>query len=55
MGTPQQKPKLLKLVLDVSGSMYRFNGYDNRLTREMEATLMVMEAFRDYEHKFKVC
>ena len=26
----QSKPKRLQFVLDVSGSMYRFNGRDNR-------------------------
>lgn len=52
-GTPPSKPKRLKLVLDVSGSMYRFNGYDGRLDREMEACVMVMEAFSGYEGKFQ--
>ena len=54
MGSPQQKPKLLRLLCDVSGSMYRFNGYDGRLEREMEAMLMVMEALDGYDHKVKV-
>lgn len=53
-GSPQQKPKRLRLVVDVSGSMYRFNGVDGRLERSMEAVCMVMEAFENYEHKFKV-
>ncbi|XP_025079335.1 von Willebrand factor A domain-containing protein 8-like isoform X2 [Pomacea canaliculata] len=53
MGTPQELPKRLRLVVDVSGSMYRFNGHDSRLTREMEATLMMMEAFENYENKIK--
>lgn len=51
LGQPQQKPKLLKLVVDVSGSMYRFNGYDGRLDRELEAVVMVMEAFKDFEQR----
>ncbi|XP_055389541.1 von Willebrand factor A domain-containing protein 8 [Condylostylus longicornis] len=46
-----EKPNRLKLVVDVSGSMYRFNGYDGRLEREMEAVIMVMEAFEGYEKK----
>lgn len=46
-----EKPKRLKLVVDVSGSMYRFNGVDNRLEREMESVLMVMESFGGYENK----
>lgn len=54
MGSPQQKPKRLRLVVDVSGSMYRFNGVDGRLKRSMEAVCMVMEAFENYEEKFKV-
>lgn len=43
-GAPQTKPKRLKLCLDVSGSMYRFNGYDQRLTKTLEAALMTMVA-----------
>lgn len=53
IGAPQLKPKRLKLVVDVSGSMYRFNGYDGRLDREMEACVMVIEAFNGYEEKLK--
>nr|XP_045609178.1 von Willebrand factor A domain-containing protein 8-like isoform X1 [Procambarus clarkii]XP_045609179.1 von Willebrand factor A domain-containing protein 8-like isoform X1 [Procambarus clarkii] len=53
VGAPQSHPKRLRLVVDVSGSMYRFNGHDGRLERELEATLMVMEAFEGFENKFK--
>ncbi|KAM8786530.1 von Willebrand factor A domain-containing protein 8 [Rhynchonycteris naso] len=53
LGSPQEKPKRLRLVVDVSGSMYRFNGVDGRLQRSMEAVCMVMEAFENYEEKFK--
>lgn len=53
LGTPQELPKKLRLVVDVSGSMYRFNGHDGRLEREMSAVLMVMEALEGYENKFK--
>ncbi|XP_012262209.2 von Willebrand factor A domain-containing protein 8 [Athalia rosae] len=53
VGAPQLKPKRLKLVVDVSGSMYRFNSYDGRLDRELEACVMVMEAFSGYENKFQ--
>lgn len=52
VGSPQTKPKRLRLVVDVSGSMYRFNGYDARLQREMEAVLMVMEALQGFQSKF---
>ena len=44
----------MKILCDVSGSMYRFNGYDGRLEREMEAMVMVMEGLEGYEHKIKV-
>lgn len=46
-----EKPNRLKMVIDVSGSMYRFNGYDHRLDRQMEAVVMAMEAFHGYEKK----
>ena len=46
--------KSIRLVVDVSESMYRFNGYDGRLDRTLEAVLMVMEAFEAYHTKFKV-
>uniref|UniRef100_A0A8D8VSZ2 von Willebrand factor A domain-containing protein 8 n=1 Tax=Cacopsylla melanoneura TaxID=428564 RepID=A0A8D8VSZ2_9HEMI len=51
LGTPQMKPKRLRLVVDVSGSMYRFNGYDARLDRELEAVIMVLEAFQDFDQR----
>ena len=47
-GSVQEKPKRLRLVVDVSGSMYRFNGHDQRLERMLESTLMVMEALEGY-------
>ena len=53
-GSVQQLPKQLRLVVDVSGSMYRFNGLDGRLERVMEAACLVMEAFDKYEQRFKV-
>ncbi|XP_077946619.1 von Willebrand factor A domain-containing protein 8 isoform X1 [Gasterosteus aculeatus] len=53
LGSPQQKPKRLRVLVDVSGSMYRFNGVDGRLERSMEAVCMVMEALEGYEHRFK--
>jgi hypothetical protein len=42
------KPMSVTLVVDVSSSMYRFNGY-GRLERLLEATLMIMEALSDDE------
>ena len=53
IGAPQEKPKRLKLVVDVSGSMYRFNGHDQRLERMLESTLMVMEALEGFGDRIK--
>merc|ERR1719419_529382 len=50
-GAPQEKPKRLRLVVDVSGSMYRFNGVDGRLARQCESILMLMEALETHESK----
>ena len=46
-------PKRIRLVVYVSGSMFRFNSYDWRLERSLEAVLMVMEAF-DKQPNFTV-
>lgn len=54
MRTFQEKPKRLILLADVSGSMYRFNSYDGRLTREMEAVLLLMNALDGFKHKIHV-
>lgn len=43
-GATQKKPKRIKFVVDISGSMYRFNGLDGRLNRTLEAALMVGDA-----------
>ncbi|KAL7546025.1 hypothetical protein ACHAWF_009370 [Thalassiosira exigua] len=45
--TLHSDPITIKLIVDISASMYRFNGYDQRLERLLEATLMVMESLRD--------
>jgi von Willebrand factor A domain-containing protein 8 len=51
--TKRRRPKRLRFVVDVSGSMYRFNGYDERLIRCLEATNLVMESFSGLEgHEF---
>lgn len=52
-GQPQEKPKRLTIVADVSGSMYRFNGYDGRLDRSLEAVTMLMESFEGFENKIQ--
>jgi hypothetical protein len=46
---PQEKPKRLCFVLDLSASMYRFNTQDQRLAREIELAVLVMEALDDPE------
>lgn len=45
-------PVTIKLIIDISASMYRFNGYDQRLERLLEAALMMMECFRE-DKRFK--
>jgi len=49
---PSQQPKRLRFVVDVSGSMYRFNGYDGRLNRCLEVTNLVMESFEGMQQRF---
>ena len=51
----QKKPKRIRFCFDVSGSMYRFNGYDNRLQRSIESALLVMEGLHGKENKIRVC
>ncbi|UJR36210.1 hypothetical protein I4U23_028942 [Adineta vaga] len=51
-GSPQTKAKRLRLVVDLSASMYRFNGVDNRLERQCECVLMFLESLAGFEHKF---
>jgi MoxR-like ATPase len=46
-----KKKKRLLFVMDVSASMYRFNGMDQRLHRLIESATMVMEAFVGQEEK----
>ena len=38
--------------MDVSGSMYRFNGEDGRLDRMLEAATLVMEALQGFDESF---
>jgi hypothetical protein len=51
----QDLPKRMLFVMDVSGSMYRFNGQDGRLERVLETSLMIMESFAGFENKFDFC
>ncbi len=48
-------PTTVKMIVDISASMYHFNGYDQRLERLLEATLMMMECLRgDKRFKFYI-
>lgn len=38
-------PKRIHFVMDVSGSMYRFNGFDGRLDRMLETAALVCNSF----------
>lgn len=51
-GGPIQRPKRLRFVMDCSGSMYRFNSYDERLFRCLEAALLIMESFEGMQSRF---
>ncbi|CAG9859748.1 unnamed protein product [Phyllotreta striolata] len=53
LGAPPAKPKLFRVVSDVSGSMYRFNSFDGRLDRQLEAVVLVMEAFENLQQKIR--
>ena len=44
-GRAMKQPKRLRFVMDCSGSMYRFNSYDGRLNRCLQAAALVMESF----------
>ena len=48
----QKLPKRVHFAMDISGSMYRFNGTDQRLDRLLECTCLIMEAFQDFEAKY---
>jgi len=39
--------------MDLSGSMYYFNGYDRRLDKMLATTVMIMESLQGFEHKFE--
>jgi len=52
IGRPQMKPKRVRFVFDVSGSMYRFQ-YDGRLQRSLETAVMLMESFDRVSRKEK--
>ncbi|WFD43708.1 hypothetical protein MPSI1_002372 [Malassezia psittaci] len=45
IGAPQTKPKRIRIILDASASMYHMQ-YDGRLTREVEAAMLIMEAMQ---------
>ena len=49
---PAVGPKKLCFVIDVSGSMYRFNGYDERLYRCLESVNLIMESFDGMQQRF---
>ena len=47
--------KYLHFIVDVSGSMYRFNGYDQRLERMIEIAVIIMESLSGFEDKLSYC
>lgn len=54
LGLPQRKPKYIDVLVDVSASMARFNGWDSRLDRLCESVVMIMESAKSFSHKFVV-
>jgi len=42
-------PRILKIVVDWSGSMYRFNSTEMRLQRSMDAVVMLLESLHGRE------
>ncbi|EIW79654.1 hypothetical protein CONPUDRAFT_137936 [Coniophora puteana RWD-64-598 SS2] len=52
LGRPQLKPKRIRFIFDISGSMYRFQ-YDGRLRRSLETAVMLMESFDHLSRKEK--
>jgi hypothetical protein len=51
-GMIQKRPKRLRFVMDVSSSMSVFNGTDRRLDRMVATTVMIMESFEGFAHKY---
>ena len=51
--TLTQKRKRLSFIVDVSGSMYRFNSYDGRLNRCLEAAALIMQSFDRTKDRFQ--
>ena len=47
------RKRTLLFLVDVSGSMYRFQMMDGRLARMLEATMLVMEALEGLEGKYE--
>lgn len=45
IGAPQTKPKRIRIILDASASMYHMQ-FDGRLSRELEAAMLIMEAMK---------
>eukprot|EP01121_Diplochlamys_sp_Union-15-3_P012402 TRINITY_DN3708_c0_g2_i1.p1 TRINITY_DN3708_c0_g2~~TRINITY_DN3708_c0_g2_i1.p1 ORF type:complete len:289 (-),score=42.41 TRINITY_DN3708_c0_g2_i1:22-888(-) len=46
-------PKRIRFVMDISASMYRFNGYDRRLERMLQTAVMIMESFEGFSSRIK--
>ena len=53
-GAPQLKPKLLRFVMDLSGSMYYFNNHDRRLERSLQTAVMIVNAPREFQSAARV-
>ncbi|KAG2378887.1 hypothetical protein C9374_008035 [Naegleria lovaniensis] len=47
------KKKKIHFVMDVSASMYRFNGQDERLDKLLEIAVIIMESFKGFEDRYE--
>jgi hypothetical protein len=45
MARSETSNKTISVLLDLSGSMYRFNQYDGRLDKLLSTSLLLIEAF----------
>lgn len=49
----EEAKRSLLFLVDVSGSMYRFQMVDGRLARLLEASMLIMEALEGLDHKYE--
>ncbi|ORZ40870.1 AAA domain-domain-containing protein [Catenaria anguillulae PL171] len=53
IGSLFDNPKRIIFSFDLSASMFKFNSHDSRLQRSVEVALLVMQAFKNFDHKLR--